>query len=60
MQRFKSMRHTQRFCSTFSSVCNQFRLGRHALSAPNYRELMRRRFGKWNEITETRMFAVVR
>ena len=60
MQRFKSMSHMQRFCSTFSSVCNQFRVGRHALSAPNYRELIRRRFGEWNEITETRMFAGVR
>ena len=59
MQRFKSMRHVQRFCSTFSSVCNQFRVGRHALSALNYRELMRRRFREWNEIAETRMFAAV-
>jgi hypothetical protein len=50
----------QQFCSTFSSVCNQFRVGRHALSALNYRELMRRRFDEWNEITETRMFAGVR
>ncbi len=60
MQRFKSMRHVQRFCSTYSSVCNQFRVGRHALSASNHRELMRRRFDEWNEITETRVFAAVR
>jgi len=60
MQRFKSMSHMQRFCSTFSSVCNQFRVGRHALSALNYRELMRRRFDEWNAISETRMFATVR
>lgn len=59
MQRFKSMRHMQRFCSTFSSVCNQFRVGRHAWSPSNYRELMRRRFAEWNEITATRMFAAV-
>jgi putative transposase len=43
LQRFKSMRHAQRFCSTFSSVCNQFRPGRHTLSAKNYRVLMRGR-----------------
>ena len=60
MQRFKSMRHMQRFCSTFSSVCNQFRVGRHAFSALNYRELMQRRFDEWNQITETRMFAAFR
>ena len=59
MQRFKSIRHMQRFCSTFSSVCNQFRVGRHALSASNYRELMRRRFDEWWEISETRMSAAV-
>jgi hypothetical protein len=59
MQGFKSMRHMQRFCSTFSSVCNQFRVGRDALSGSNYRELIRRRFDEWNEISETRMFAAV-
>ena len=35
LQRFKSLRHAARFCSVFSTVCNQFRPGRHALSAPN-------------------------
>jgi hypothetical protein len=39
-------------------VCNQFRVGRHALSAPNYRELMRRRYDEWNQIAETRVFAI--
>jgi putative transposase len=57
MQRFKSMRHAQRFCSVFSSVCNQFRAGRQPLSAPNYRELMRRRYDELNQIAETRLFA---
>jgi hypothetical protein len=25
LQRFKSLRHAARFCSVFSTVCNQFR-----------------------------------
>jgi putative transposase len=33
-QGIKSRRHAARFCSVFSIVCNQFRPGRHALSAP--------------------------
>ena len=57
MQRFKSMRHAQQLCSAFSSVCNQFRVGRHALSAPNYGELMRGRFDEWNDIAKTGVFA---
>jgi putative transposase len=56
MQRFKSLRHAQRFCSAFSSVCNQFRPGRHTLSASNYRALMRRRFAQWNDVVETNGF----
>jgi hypothetical protein len=43
LQRFKSLRHAARFCSVFRTVCNPFRPGRHALSAPNYRTVMRRR-----------------
>jgi hypothetical protein len=35
------------------SACNQFRPGRQALSASNYRELMRRRFAQWNDIVKT-------
>jgi putative transposase len=34
LQRFKSLRHAARFCSVFSTVCNQFRSGRHALLLP--------------------------
>jgi formylglycine-generating enzyme required for sulfatase activity len=40
LQRFKSWRHAGRFCSVFSVVCNQFRPGRHALSAANYRTVI--------------------
>jgi hypothetical protein len=32
--------------------------GRHALSAPNYRTLMRRRWREWDFISQTTTFAV--
>jgi putative transposase len=58
LQRFKSLRHAARFCSVFSTVCNQFWPGRHALSAPNYRTLMRRRWREWDIVSEGTTFAV--
>ena len=57
LQRFKSLRHAARFCSVFSTVCNQCRPGRHALSAPNYRTVMRRRWREWDVVSETTAFA---
>ena len=57
LQRFKSLRHAARFCSVFSTVCNQFRPGRHAFSASNYRTVMRRRWREWDAISETTAFA---
>src|SRR5260370_20128384 len=53
LQRFKSLRHAARFCSVFSTVCNQFRPGRHALSAPNYRMVMRRQRRGGGALSET-------
>ena len=58
LQRFKSLRHAARFCAVFSAVCHQFRPGRHALSAPNYRTLMRRRWREWDVVSETIAFAL--
>ncbi len=58
LQRFKSLRHAARFCSVFSIVCNQFRPGRHALSARNYRTVMRRRWREWDVVSEARAFAL--
>ena len=58
MQRFKSLRHAACFCSVFSTVCNQFRPGRHALSASNYRAVMRRRCREWDVVSETTAFTV--
>jgi len=39
---------TARFCSVFSTVCNEFRPGRHAFSASNYRTVMRERWREWD------------
>ena len=52
------LRQAARFCSVFSTVCNQFRPGRQALSAPNYRTVMRRRWREWDVISETTAVAV--
>ena len=57
LQRFKSLRHAARFCSVSSTVCNQFRPGRHALSASHYRTVMRRRWQEWDVVSETTTFA---
>ena len=37
MRRFKSMRQTRRFLSAHAAVYNMFNLGRHLVSAKNYR-----------------------
>jgi putative transposase len=52
MRGFKSAGHAQRFLATFGVIASFFRPGRHLLAAENYREIMRRRFVKWNEIAE--------
>lgn len=49
MRRFKSAGHAQRFLSSFGVISSFFRPGRHTLTAPNYRELMGRRFAQWRE-----------
>jgi hypothetical protein len=58
LQRFKSLRHAARFCSVFRMVCNQFRPGRHALSAASYRIVMRRLWREWDVASETMAFAL--
>jgi hypothetical protein len=37
MRRFKSARYAQRFLSIFGMISDLFSVGRHLLSAPNYR-----------------------
>ena len=53
MQGFPSIDSAQQFLSSFSRVCNHFRLRRHLLSVPQYRELLRARFEVWQEVVST-------
>jgi len=48
--RFRSASEAQRFLSTFSAISNQFRQGRHLVTASNHRILMTRRFAEWRVI----------
>jgi putative transposase len=50
MRGFKSAAHAQRFLSIFGLVADLFDVGRHLLSASNYREALRRRFIEWRSI----------
>ena len=50
MRGFKSARHAQRFLSIFSLVADLVSMGRHLLSAPNYRTALSRRFIEWRSI----------
>jgi hypothetical protein len=47
---FKSAGHAQRFLSIFGLVADLFSIGRHLLSAPNYRAALSRRFVEWRSI----------
>ena len=48
MRRFKSTQQAQRFLSIHAMVYNLFNLGRHLVSAKNYRMLRQRAFASWN------------
>ena len=48
MRRFKSMQQAQRFLSVHAAVYNLFNLGRHLVSAKNYRFFRSRAFASWN------------
>ncbi len=47
MRRFKSMPQAQRFLSAHAAVYNLFNLGRHLVSAENYRYFRIRAFATW-------------
>ncbi len=47
MRRFKSKQQAQRFLAVHASVYNLFNLGRHMVSAGNYRLLRARAFAPW-------------
>jgi putative transposase len=57
MQQFKLARHAQRFLAAHDPIASHFRLRRHRLSAPAYRQEMRQRFQTWQEITGLTMAA---
>ncbi len=48
MRRFKSMQQAQRFLSVHAAIYNLFNLGRHLVSARNYRYFRLRAFASWN------------
>ena len=48
MRRFKSVQQTQRFVNVHAAVHNLFNLGRHLVSAKNYRFFRSRAFSAWN------------
>ena len=47
MRKFKSIVQAQRFLNAHSAVYNLFNLGRHLISAKNYRSLRMRAFASW-------------
>ncbi len=50
MRKFKSIKQAQRFLSAHSEVYNLFNLGRHLLSAKNYRIFRDRAFVSWEKV----------
>ena len=51
MRKLKSIEQCQRFLSAHSEVYNLFNLGRHCISAKNYRMLRNRAFVSWRNVT---------
>ena len=51
MRRFKSMQQAQRFLTVHAAVSNLFNLGRHLVSAKNYRFFRSRAFASWKYAT---------
>ncbi len=49
MRKFKSMQQAQRFLNAHAAVHNLFNLGRHLVSAENYRYFRLRAFATWEE-----------
>jgi hypothetical protein len=51
MQGFKSLGHAQQFLAAYGPIAHHFRLRRHLLPAPQYRQELGNRFATWQEIT---------
>ena len=49
MRKFKSMEQAQRFLGAHATVYNLFNLGRHLVSAENYRHFRLRAFASWEK-----------
>lgn len=49
MRKFKSMESAQRFLDVHAAVYNLFNLGRHLVSAENYRYFRLRAFAAWKK-----------
>ncbi len=49
MRKFKSMQQAQRFLNAHAAVYNLFNLGRHFVSAENYRYFRLRAFASWKK-----------
>ena len=49
MRRFKSIEQGQRFLAAHAAVYNLFNLGRHLVSAENYRHFRKRTFATWEK-----------
>jgi len=52
MQRFKSVRHAQRFLSAHSRIHNHFQLRRHRLTADQHRAARDAAFRTWREVAD--------
>ena len=52
MRKFKSMEQAQRFLNVHAAVYNLFNLGRHLVSAENYRFFRQRAFVSWEKAVE--------
>jgi putative transposase len=50
MRKFKSVEQAQRFLNTHAAVYNLFNLGRHLVSAENYRYFRLRAFASWEKV----------
>ncbi|MDA9130022.1 IS6 family transposase [Gammaproteobacteria bacterium] len=50
MRRFKSMQQAQRFLGAHAAVYNLFNLGRHLVSAENYRFFRQLAFASWEKV----------
>ena len=50
MRKFKSMHQAQRFLGAHAVVYNLFNLGRHLVSAENYRFFRQRSFASWEKV----------